>query len=155
MLIRARGLADLVAATRDIAPPDHPAPRAHAAATAEQRALFERYVTELRAAKEAADAWWDGLVGHHKSAKARAKAEAELRDEVPVGPAAHVRAIGVVRRFWLEVAARNRTAAADERVPPECLVLAWLSETGHDELSAFVASYRYWPVGLDVSGRWV
>lgn len=155
MATRARAPADLVAAVRDIAPPDHPAPRSYDAATPEQQALFERYVRELRVAKEAADAWWEGLVGKHKSAKARAKAEAEVREDVPVGPAAHVRAIGVVRKFWLEVAALNRAASPQTRVAPECLLLTWLSEAGHHELAAFVGSYPYWPVGLDAGGRWV
>jgi hypothetical protein len=145
----------LLAAIKDVAPADHPKPRSLAAATPAQRRLFETYVAELMSARAEADSWWEGMLGKSRSAKARAKAEAALKEDVPIGPADHARVIATVRRNWLRTAELNANTPAAERVPPEYLVLAWLREAGHDDLTRLVASYPFFPVGLDADDHWV
>src|SRR5262247_619431 len=52
----------LLAAVKDIAPPGHPKPIPIDKASQLHRELFERYVSDLRRAKEEAEEWLEGIV---------------------------------------------------------------------------------------------
>lgn len=68
----------------------------------EYDALFERYLQDLRGAREEALAWWDELLQRELAIEAD-PSTARLRIDLrwPCGPASFPRVIGVVRQYYL------------------------------------------------------
>jgi hypothetical protein len=124
--------------------------------TREHAARFERYVRELREAKQAAEGWWAGLI---KAEVARIgdehQAELNVNTRRRRGPVINPHVIHTIRAAWLDCQAINEHSAETLRVAPQAFVLSWLEETGHRELAEFVAGLPFWPMGLDDSGKWV
>jgi hypothetical protein len=75
--------------------------------------LFERYVTELAAARQEATAWWDALLA---AAGPRAQ---DVRLRWPCGSVSHPRVIAVYRKYYLECERLNQKNAepAPEEAP--------------------------------------
>jgi len=146
----------LLSAVGDIAPPGHPSPIPIERANSTYRAIFRRYVSEMRRSKKAAEDWWDAIVETETERNRGGRGEAlrQLLVERPLGALSYGEVIATVRKYWLECAATNRQSPEAERVPPECLVLAWL-DAGNDELAQFLSGWTFWPMGLDESGNWV
>ena len=42
----------------------------------------------------------------------------------------------------------------EEEIYPHLFILEWLLDGDHDELARFLGSLTYWPVGVDMNGRY-
>ena len=146
--------AELQKAIHDIAPNDHPRTGSHGSAS--HHALFEKYVTELRDAKELAQGWWGALINTDEEDRTgnRDQAIANVEARRPVGPVAHGAVIEAVRKFWLECVAINQQVEDAMRVAPEELVLGWLMAE-YQDLAEFLSGIPFWPIGLDRQENWV
>jgi len=71
--------------------------------------LFDRYVTELRGAQQAALAWWDELIDAEAGRQeASGAAEDVVRGRWPFGPASHPYVIAAYRKYFLACHDLNR-----------------------------------------------
>ena len=69
----------------------------------EYQALLERYLKDLRLARDAALAWWDDLLVRELAIVGnRAEAMFRIQMRWPCGPASHPRVIAVFRQYYLE-----------------------------------------------------
>lgn len=121
----------------------------------EYRDLFDRYVTDLEVEASVAVDWWNGMV-RLSMAKPLEQREA-IRANYEARPAAvasRPEVVFVVRDYWLKTIALNEAGSTRPGVAPQCLLLGWLPEAGHDVLYSILTSMPYWPVGIDANGRW-
>jgi len=146
---------ELLATANDVRPEDAAYALPLANAGREHRERFDRYIRELRTAKRAADEWWQGMV---ESEADRVGDERHAAINVTTkrrgGAVSDPNAIHTIRSAWLDCQEINDRAARGNRVAPAVFVLRWLQEARKPELAEFVGSLRYWPLGLDESGRW-
>ena len=147
----------LLTAVKDVAPSGHPRPISKERATKAHRELFDRYLSDLRLAKQQAEEWWDGRITVLMECTRvdRNQVVKEYKAKNPVEPVNFTRVIGAIRRFWLECTTLNNKVKASERVPPEQFILGWLMDGTHDDLAGFLSGLTYWPIGLDQEGNWV
>ena len=119
------------------------------------RDLFDRYVTDLEAAATVAIDWWNGMVRRSMAALLEESAAIRANYEArPAAVASRPEVVFVVRDYWLETIALNESGSTRPGVAPQCLLLAWLAEAGHDLLHSILTSMPYWPLGIDAEGRW-
>jgi hypothetical protein len=145
---------NLLQAVKDVAPPGHPSPQA-LKSSGPLQVLFTQYVRELRQAKTRVEEWWKDLIKAEETrTEDRAEALLNVEERHSEGLAAQGFVQGVLRKFWLTCAERNRKAPAPERLSPEDLVLRWLLLSGNNELAQFLSTIAYWPIGLDKEGNW-
>jgi hypothetical protein len=119
------------------------------------RLLFDKYLAELRVAKQWAERWWQSLIDveqHRTRDVERARRNVVIR--WPVGRVAHQGVIAVVRRFWLECDALNRKAEGGQRVAPEEFVLGRLIRS-EPSLAEFLSDLPFWPLGMDEHDHWI
>jgi hypothetical protein len=128
--------------------------------------IFERYVQDLRPARDEAVRWWQSLLD---STAADPDATQRLRLRWPCGPTSHPRVIGVYRQYYLECdkvnveiwkkqANRNATAGWGEddekvgtgQVPPARFLLDNL-ESVDAELGKFMEILVFSPIGTNVN----
>lgn len=134
------------------APPVH---ELHMASTA-HRAYFARYVNELRAAKRVADDWMERIIQTEAERIGdRAEAEKNISVRRPSGAVVYPYVVHCIRKAWLTCQQLNDEMPTAERVAPQAFVLSWLDQAAEYELSAFVATLPFWPMGLDDDDRWV
>lgn len=146
----------LRAAVRDVAPPGHPPPGRSRSAAGGHRALFDRYVRELRKARDEAEQWKADIVAAARGRGASAReAEAHFRRENPVGTCAFGRVVAALRKGWLDCAAANAKLEEALRVAPEDFVLTWLLEGENEDLAELLSGLPFWPLGLSEEGAWV
>lgn len=144
----------LLQAAKDVDAGGHPA--GGSPGSPRHRVLFEEYVRVLGKHKHEGERWMNALIdAEEQETGDRDQAIANVRERRPVGPVSHPMVTGTVRRFWLACVSLNQEVQGSERVAPEELLLLWLMHGGHDELAEFLAGYPFWPLGLDVDGRWV
>jgi len=149
--VRARAL---ISAVRDLAIPNQP--RANTKGSPSHRELFTSYVKRLRRHKTIADSWWNDLIeAQEESTGDRGQAIENVIARRPVGPASHPLVVGTVRKHWLEVAKLNQQSPEPSRVAPEEFVLEWLIQNRQHDLARTLASYPFWPLGMNVQGEWV
>jgi hypothetical protein len=149
---------DLLQSVGDVAPADHPPAGGIGAAGAPHQRLFSAYVQKLRAAKKVAEIWWNATVESYRTSGRRGARDEALRTakEIrPLGARCDSNFIGLLRQYWFECLALNASVDPEQRVAPEYFLLAWLIETGEDELAEFISGLTYWPIGQDKKGRWV
>lgn len=141
-------------------------------------ALFERYLHDLRGAREEALAWWNDLFARELAIETD-PTTARLRIDLrwPCGPASFPRVIGVVRQYYLECEALQ---VSDESGPeaeadpiddanwgsedqgeadqtwtePRQLLIDHLRNVD-DTLGEFMRFFVLLPVGRDEHGRTV
>lgn len=78
--------------------------------------LLRRYAEELAAAKETAEAWWQGrLQSDRAPGDAGDEAEWAFRQRWADGAASHPRVLAVVRRYWLACDALNLELEEERR----------------------------------------
>ena len=143
-------------------------------------ALREQYVDELRTAKDEVSDWWSALVAvTFARLGSPEEAEKDLRRRWPVGPAAHPRILGIVRKYFLACDALNQQVRAriaeqqqkgtlfsladpeqaeeqpDQPLSPGVLIEESLSTKGSYDLGKIVGRLSYWPIGVDAEGRFV
>jgi hypothetical protein len=150
----AQGASRLMAQPRDL-PRGDVAERPLRHSPPEYRDLFDRYVKDLEAAATVAIDWWNAMV-RLSMAKPLEEQEA-IRANYEARPAAvasRPELVFVVRDYWLKTVALNEAGGTKPGVPPQCLLLGWLPEAGHDLLYSILTSMPYWPVGIDADGRW-
>jgi hypothetical protein len=125
-----------------------------AQASEQHRALFASYLIELRWASALAVPWWNALVQRSiergETQLQAIRSNYELR---PAGPASRPEVVWVVRSFWLQCVAVNAQATAEQRVPPELLLLKWLEVAGHTLLLSVLTGMPFWPIGFDENGE--
>jgi len=131
--------------------------------------LFDSYVRELRAAKEASETWWAELVGEATRPDGDGKlAETLVRERWPFGPSSHPWVIAVFRKYWLACHALNEetgalaadaepsdpdagwgadTPAPISTVPPRVFTIERLAAPATEELYDFILSLRFVPIG--------
>lgn len=128
----------------------------------EHTALFEAYVSELRAARELADGWWSSLQASDAERPER---------RWPFGAASHPWVIAVYRKYYLaceelnqqlaeSVPSRRARAVAESdwgrdddepevtQVPPRTLVVEQLEREGLTDLHELVLMLPFVPIGL-------
>ncbi|MHC4403675.1 MAG: hypothetical protein ACYTG0_28800 [Planctomycetota bacterium] len=153
-----RGIDRLMSAPRDLPPTGHwrdpPLPLAEA--SAEHRALFATYASDLEAALGHAEEWWNGVVKRAKSGSFRRQSNVQAAyDTFFAGPAGHLQLQWVLHHYWLECVKLNEQLDEDLRVPCEVLMLHWLLDGRHDSWIDALTCLPYWPIGLDDEGNWV
>ncbi len=144
--------------------------------------LLDDYVNELRAAKDDVNDWWEDLVNVTLAkVGTRGAAAEELRHRWPVGPSAHPRFLGVVRKYYLachnlnqEIAAEMssdqegvrphiplsdashdsdaETTEADAPINPAIFVGEGLFTEETRDLAEIIGKLTYWPIGMDETG---
>ena len=126
-------------------------------ASPQHRQLFEHYGSKLRVAVPKATANWEGeLTGWASEGRTLEQAYAEMWTTYPAGPAAQPFFVALVRRYWLECDALNKTTPKDQAVRPEQFLLDWLqADPANEKLVAVLACMPYWPLGMDVKGHWI
>jgi hypothetical protein len=124
--------------------------------TSRHMALFERYLRDLRRAKEGAEKRWDAMVAAEFGRTGDlTHAEQNVEKRIPAGRVADPGVIAIVRRYWSECAALNAKFSEAEYVRPEEFLLDLLVWTTHEDLAIFLSGLPYWPIGMDAEGRWV
>lgn len=137
--------------------------------------LLEDYMRDLRAVRDEATEWWEGLLAK-ASCTDRDAAERCVRPIWPAGPVSHPRVLAVYRKYWLRAdrinevilkrwderaAAREKLGQvwerSDEEAEEEGVVNPSLLLTEnlipHDsELYEFISDLVFQPVGLDYDG---
>src|SRR5262249_35974769 len=85
----------------------------------EYEALFNRYLLDLRSARDEALAWWSELF-KSELARERNEVHAKFRIDLrwPCGPASFPRVIAVVRQYYLECEALQVADEADIEANP-------------------------------------
>ena len=152
------GIGRLLAQPRDVKRWDgHLGDPGKARASAEHRALFDRYVAELRPVAKRAEDVWDREVEAltaQSGDKKLALREQALR--MPSGPGGRPYLVEIIRRYWLACDELNRRVPAEQAVAPESLLLGWLAnEMPHDPAVKVLACLPHWPMGLDPEGNWI
>jgi hypothetical protein len=152
-----RGIVRLVKAPTDLRaflPPQGEA-RPLAAATAAHGDLFARYLADFEVAYEIGENWWQGCVDAFiEQGFGRSDAIREAFLKRAAGPASAPEFVWFIRRYWLECDALNGALPESERIPPEILLVAWLSDAGRRDFLTMITCMPYWPLGLDENGKW-
>ena len=135
--------------------------------------LFNRYLVDLRGAREEALAWWDKLLERERSLVAD-DVTARLRVDLrwPCGPASFPRVVAVFRQYYLECEALSVTDPDVEGDPSD--ESSWGTEENDEDegvwleprqllidnlinidetLSQFMKFFAFIPVGRDELGR--
>lgn len=147
---------DLLAAVEDVQGSEYRAAARWIQPTPHHEHLYASYLSDLRAARGIADAWWNRIVDTEVTHIGdRQEAELNVRLRRPVGPVAHPRVILVIRHYWLACMQLNRSLPETERIAPEVLLLLWLERFGESDLAAFLAGLPYWPMGMDEQENWI
>lgn len=130
-------------------------PRPLATAHPALSAVYARYLADLPDAYEVADDWWKRCVGAQLDLGLAPEAALRAAYEKRVaGPASEPTVVWFVRASWLAVDRANRVLSAEDRVPPEHVLLGWLVEEGRDDYVRLLTCMPYWPIGLDADGNW-
>lgn len=112
------------------------------------------FVTDLARVYDVAVDFFDGpITARIRDGYSKKAAIAEAYDRYFAGPAAAGEVIWLVRHYWLELDALNRSVRADERVAPPFVLLGWLADAP-PEYSRLITCMTYWPIGLDATGSW-
>src|SRR3954447_75828 len=94
----AERVALIIAAVREIAPPDHPAPRGIQQGSTRHRRLFEEYLPALRRSREKAEQRWNGLIERQmeRTGVDRERALRDLWAKSPAGPGTNADFLGTI-----------------------------------------------------------
>lgn len=117
--------------------------------TDEHRALFDRYVAELREARELAIRWWDALVEAEPGADYEER-EASARLRWPDGAPSHPVVIGVIQKYLRLCDELNRRLARPQHVSLNRFAIDLLDSQRSGDVSDFL-QLSYWPLGFDES----
>jgi hypothetical protein len=147
----------IIDAVREVAPPDHPAPRGMNQGSIHHRRLFDEYLPALRQSRERAERRWNGLIERlmERTGVDRDRALRDVWARSPAGPGTNPDFLATIRRYWLKCAELNDDVPRDERVPPEEFIVRWPAEAGADACVDVLTRLTYMPVGLNKEGRWV
>ena len=118
--------------------------------------LLEEYVDSLRAAKDAAEEWWEALLASEtRKTRDREQAVLNVKQRWPYGPVAHPRVLAVIRKYYFACQALNdrlaKTKDAAEE-SPNVFVTEMLMEDETDDLGDFVDVLPGLPIGVDSDG---
>lgn len=118
--------------------------------------LLEEYAESLRAAKEAAEEWWEALLSSEtRKTRDREQAVRNVKQRWPYGPAAHPRVLAVIRKYYFACEALNdrlaKTKDPSEEYP-HVFVTDMLMEEGTQDLGDFVDTLPGLPIGVDSDG---
>lgn len=114
------------------------------------------YVKELRAVKKIAEDWIERIIAvEAKRIGNRVEAEKNIVIRRPYGAVVYPMVIHCIRKAWLICQQLNDSVAVSKQVAPQAFVLLWLAQVEELELSAFIATLPYWPLGQDETGRWI
>jgi hypothetical protein len=154
-----RGIHRLLMAPQDVpvrqAIPWRDPPPALSAAPPPHQALYAEYVGFLEEAVEIAEEWWDNMVQVAvDGGLPPADAERAVLHRVFSGPAAAGEVVWTLRTYWLRCAALNDEVKAEQRIPPQVLLLRWLVDAGRTPLVNVLTGMPYWPIGTDEKGNW-
>jgi hypothetical protein len=119
--------------------------------------LLEEYADSLRAAKDAAEEWWEALLASETlKTKNREDAVRNVQQRWPYGPAAHPRVLAVIRKYYFACEALNERLAETKNPAeeyPHVFVTDMLMEDGTDDLGDFVGGLPGLPIGIDPDGN--
>lgn len=118
--------------------------------------LLEEYAESLRAAKKAAEKWWEALLAAEtRKTQDPEQAVHNVEQRWPYGPAAHPRVLAVIRKYYFACEALNdRLAKTNDPSEeyPHVFVTDMLMEEGTDDLGDFVNALPGLPIGVDSDG---
>ncbi|KXU83315.1 hypothetical protein CI15_29935 [Paraburkholderia monticola] len=135
--------------------------------------LFERYVRDMRDAREDALEWWQQLANRELAITGdAATVECNLKQRWPCGPVSFPRVVAVFRQYFLECEALEPPVATlgkepcsesdwgveddntNESLPsePRQLLIEHLI-SADEELGRFMRFFVFIPIGHDASGR--
>src|SRR6266850_4211717 len=96
--------------------------------------LLEEYVGSLRAAKDAAEEWWEALLASETlKTLDREQAVLNVKQRWPYGPAAHPRVLAVIRKYYFACQTLNDRLAKTKNPAeeyPQVFVSEMLMEDG-------------------------
>ena len=110
--------------------------------------ILGRYLSELRAARDEVEAWWEQLI--RAEGGDRQTAERAVRSRWPLGPASHPRIVAVFRAHYLEIERMNEEGG--DVVQPMALLLEDL-ELHDPALAALMQSFVFPSIGTDPDGN--
>ena len=84
-----------------------------------------------------------------------AQAEINVKLRRPAGCVVHPKVIHTIRHFWLACLRTNESLRPQDQVAPEAFLLRWLEQAEEPELTEFVATLPFWPMGMDEQGNWI
>lgn len=117
--------------------------------TDEHRTLFERYVAELREAREAAVRWWDALVDAEPGENGDER-EASAKLRWPDGAASHPAVIGVMQKYLRLCDELNHRFPRPQQVSLNRFAIDLVDSKRSEDVSDFL-QLSYWPLGFDES----
>jgi hypothetical protein len=121
--------------------------------------LFEQYRKELRWAYNLAKERHDRLICRYMDQQGIDEETACARVRASHGPMAHEgHVIGVIRKYWLEVARLKKEIKATNPdsgwLEPLAFLCEQLEEEGEEDLYEMLTELAYWPIGLDENDEW-
>jgi hypothetical protein len=152
-----KGLLSLLQGPRDLDGGTPVPQRSPAAADAhpELRGLFEHYHQGYEFLQPHCMRWWRGCIAaSHEAGMTRDEAVDAAYDRRLAGPASAPEFVWFIRHFWLLCDKANRELPLEQRVAPQDLLLQWLVYAGNHDAVQLCTAMPYWPIGMDVQGRW-